>query len=255
MRGVTAAELLSAWEQGLGQPSFRRALILLSAACPERSAEQLDRLSIGQRDARLLALREQTFGAEMVSVATCAACGEQLEFAFKASDIRHASVNDQAGDCRPVSEPDAAPLSLSLDGYDVRFRLPDSTDLAAIAGSTEPAASHHVLLQRCLQAATYQSARVNYSDLPADLLDRVAARMEEADPQANVQLNLSCVRCGRQWQAIFDIESFFWSELNRWAERLLLEVHQLARAYGWREADILAMSPQRRRIYLDLLAK
>ena len=75
------------------------------------------------------------------------------------------------------------------------------------------------------------------------------------DPQANVQMNLSCVRCGKHWQAVFDIESFLWSEINRWAERLLLEVHQLARAYGWREADILAMSPHRRRFYLDMLGK
>jgi hypothetical protein len=256
MRGVTAAELLSVWEQGVGQPSFRRALILLSAACPELSAEQLARLSIGQRDARLLALRERTFGAELVSVATCTACGEQLEFAFKATDIRLVAVADHSDAPPPAPDGDEpGPLSLSLNGYEVHFRLPDSTDLAAIAGSAEPAASHHLLLQRCLQAATYEGAGVSYSDLPADLLDRIEARMEEADPQANVQLNLACVRCGRLWQAIFDIESFLWSELNRRAERLLLEVHHLARAYGWHEADILAMSPPRRQIYLDLLAK
>ena len=36
------------------------------------------------------------------------------------------------------------------------------------------------------------------------------------------------------------------------ALRLLGHVHALARAYGWREADILAMSPARRQVYLDL---
>jgi hypothetical protein len=256
MRGVSAAELLSAWEQGFGQPSFRRALILLSAACPELSAEQLARLSIGQRDARLLALRERTFGSELVSVATCSACGEQLEFTFSMADIRVASPAAPASGQPSAPERDGPdPLSLNLNGYEVLFRLPNSTDLAAIADSPEPAASQHLLLQRCVEAATYEGAAINYADLPAAVLDAVAARMEEADPQANVQLNLSCVRCGKSWLAVFDIESFLWSELNRWAERLLLEVHQLARAYGWREADILAMSPQRRRFYLEMLGK
>lgn len=256
MRGVTAAELLSAWEQGLGQPSFRRALIVLSVACPERSAEQLARLSIGQRDARLLALRERIFGGELVSVATCSACGEQLEFTFSTADIRVTALADQAGAPPSACEADEPePLTLHLNGYEIIFRLPNSTDLAAIADSAEPAASHHLLLQRCIQAATYEGAAVNYSDLPADVPDALAMRMEEADPQANVHVNLSCVRCGKQWQAVFDIESFLWSELHRWAERLLLEVHQLARAYGWREADILAMSPHRRRFYLEMLGK
>jgi hypothetical protein len=34
---------------------------------------------------------------------------------------------------------------------------------------------------------------------------------------------------------------------------VLREVHILASAYGWREDDILAMSPARRRIYLEML--
>ena len=245
MRGLTAAELLAAWEQGVGQPPFRRALILLTAAHPECSGEQLARLSIGRRDARLLALRERTFGGELVSVATCSACGEQLEFTFNAAEIRVASPAAEG------EEPEA--LSLKLNGYDILFRLPDSTDLAAIAEVNEPAASQRLLHQRCIRAATVEGAAVNISDLPADVLAAVAARMEEADPQANVQLNLSCVRCGGQWQAVFDIESFFWAEITRWAERLLSDVHHLARAYGWREADILALSPARRAAYLSLI--
>lgn len=256
MRGMTAAELLSAWERGLGQPSFRRALILLAAACPELSEAQVARLSIGQRDRRLLDLRERTFGAELMSVATCSACGEQLEFAFNTTDIRVAAPADQTGAHLSAFDPaPPASLSLSRHGYEVAFRLPNSTDLAAIAASREPAAGQHLLLRRCVLAATCNGAEIDYSDLPADLLDAVMAQMEEADPQANVQLNLSCVRCDRRWQAVFDIESFFWSELTRWAERLLAEVHQLARAYGWRESDILAMSPHRRRFYLDMLGK
>jgi hypothetical protein len=255
MRGLTAAELLAAWEQGVGQPPFRRALVLLAAARPDCSIEQLARLSIGQRDARLLELRERTFGSRLVSVAPCADCGEQLEFTFEANEIRAAPPVDSTPQPSAVEGAGPQALSLSLNGYDISFRLPASTDLEAIAEIAEPAAAQRVVLRRCIEAATFDGAAVSFSDLPADLLAVVAARMEEADPQANVQLNLTCVRCGKQWQAVFDIESFLWAELTRWAERLLLDVHQLARAYGWREADILAMSPHRRRFYLDLLSR
>jgi len=46
---------------------------------------------------------------------------------------------------------------------------------------------------------------------------------------------------------------FFWAELAAEAKRLLREVDALARAYGWREADILALSSQRRHAYLELV--
>jgi hypothetical protein len=34
---------------------------------------------------------------------------------------------------------------------------------------------------------------------------------------------------------------------------LLTEVHRLAQAYGWREAEILALSEARRHAYLELV--
>jgi len=51
----------------------------------------------------------------------------------------------------------------------------------------------------------------------------------------------------------FDILTYLWSEIEDWAQRLLLEVHTLALAYGWSERDILAMSPRRRRLYLEMV--
>jgi hypothetical protein len=42
-------------------------------------------------------------------------------------------------------------------------------------------------------------------------------------------------------------------EVDRHARQVLREVDQLARAYGWREPDILALSRDRRRAYLGLV--
>lgn len=255
MRALSAAQLLMAWEQGQGQPSFQRALILLSIACPELTSDRLAQLSIGERDARLLGLRELTFGSQLVSLTNCSACGEQLEFSFKAEEIRPDCENDTAKGLHSEGNEEAfSTLAIYLQEYEVLFRLPNSLDLAAIARTLDVTASQQLLLQRCILSARFRDQEINSSQLPAQVLEAISARMDEADPQANVQLNLSCVQCGHRWQAVFDIESFFWAELQVWAERLLQEVHVLARAYGWREVDILAMSPYRRQFYLGMLS-
>ena len=78
--------------------------------------------------------------------------------------------------------------------------------------------------------------------------------MAERDPMAEIQIQLACPACTQHWPLILDIASFVWTEIATQAKRLLAEVHILARAYGWREADILAMSDRRRRHYLDMVS-
>jgi hypothetical protein len=77
--------------------------------------------------------------------------------------------------------------------------------------------------------------------------------MGQAEPLADLSLAATCPACGHNWQILFDIVSYFWSEINAWSLRLMREVHSLASAYGWREADILAMSAWRRQRYLELI--
>jgi hypothetical protein len=64
---------------------------------------------------------------------------------------------------------------------------------------------------------------------------------------------LRCPACKASQQVLFDIAAFFWSEIGACAKRLLREIHLLARAYCWREADILAMSAWRRECYLAMV--
>src|SRR5438876_7126247 len=87
MRALTDAELLSVWERGLGQSAVQQALQLLAAASPETPPDDWATLSIGRRDACLLALRERTFGSRIVSLATCPACGEQAEVTFEVAQV------------------------------------------------------------------------------------------------------------------------------------------------------------------------
>ncbi len=234
MRALSAQEMLDVWERGVTQPPLMRALTLLAAASPEMSRDTLMQLSIGERNARLLTLREWAFGSRITGTAACPTCGEKLELEFSAADIRTQASNE------------ASELQIDVDNYHVRFRLPNSADLLA-------ASSQDALMTQCLLPSDSSDDQPNANRLPASVVDAIAEYMAQADPQANVQLALTCPNCNHAWQATFDIVSYFWTEINAWAIRILREVHTLARAYGWREADILALSPQRRQIYLNMV--
>ncbi len=242
MRPLSASELLEIWERGWAQPPIQRAITLLALARPETPAESLIKLSIGQRNAVLLTLREQLFGPQLASLAKCDSCGEQLELTFAAADILRAG------------QPELAErLAIIHDEYEVQFRLPNSEDLAAVVRGEDGTAMRQRLFERCVLAAHHNSEAIAAGQLPAEVVETVAERMAQADPQADVRFTLSCPQCGHQTQARFDIASFFWNEIHAWACRLLRQVHALASAYGWRESEILAMSPWRRQLYLEMI--
>jgi hypothetical protein len=253
MRPLSTAELLTAWEWGLAQPYGQRALMLLAAACPDSPVDALAELSIGQRDALLFTLREWTFGSHLIGLATCPGCGEQLELGLDAADIRAETSSQVSPDQRQAATEDGT-FTLVVDSYEVRFRLPNSVDLAAIAGCEDVADARHRLLTRCLQTTQPGGQDGPGDPLPADVFDAVVERMVQLDPLADVQLALTCPECGEQWQVMLDIVQFFWKEIDAWAGRVLRQVHVLASAYGWRQDDILALSPQRRQIYLDMVS-
>lgn len=240
MNPITTADLLTAWELGSSQSGSRRLLTLLATVHPELSEQQLLKLPIGQRDGLVLKLREALFGSKLTSLASCPVCDEQLELVLDVADISVAS-NDVV----------QQPLVLKQADFELAFRLPDSQDLLLIEVIQSVDEARSVLFERCLLSASREGQVCTVQQLPEEILEKVEAAMSEADPQANLQLELSCPACQHNWLAAFDIASFLWSEINAWAQRVLNEVHLLAKAYAWREADILAMSPTRRRLYLE----
>ena len=241
MRALSTRELLDVWERGLTRQPERWALLLLEVACPDSTPEELERLSVGERDARLLTLREWAFGGGFNSLANCPACAEQLELSFEAEDVR-------------APAPSATgPFRLSVGGHELEFRLPDSLDLLAVSAHAEVDDARRELFERCLAFASNGGAEVSATALPPEVVEAVSEEMDRLDPQGNVRLNVACPRCGHGWQVLFDICSYLRSELDSWARRLLWEVHLLASAYGWRESDTLALSPRRRRLYVQMV--
>jgi hypothetical protein len=155
------------------------------------------------------------------------------------------------GSSRPAGARGGAVVRVRHDGWDVRFRLPGVADLTAAARAADPRAA---LLTRCLVSARRDGTAVPAADLPVPVQRRIAEAVEAADPGADVTLNIGCPECGEATRAELDIASYLWTELDAWARDVLLDVHLLATAYGWSEPEILALSPVRRRYYLELCA-
>jgi hypothetical protein len=148
-------------------------------------------------------------------------------------------------------------LSVEAESYRLKFRLPNSRDLATLSGGQDEGNDRRKqLLARCLmEASTSEGESLQIEQLPETALQAMVQEMNRADSQSNLRINLTCPACGHCWEGLFDIVSFLWAEIDNWAERTLRTVHLLARAYGWREADILAMSPTRRQIYLEMASQ
>jgi hypothetical protein len=223
----SAAELLGAWEHGLGETRARRALVLLASAHPERAG--LEELTVGERDRALLDLRSSVFGPAVTALGDCADCGERVEASFEAGDVRL-----------------DGPAAATVEAGGVVARLPTAGDLLAAEAAPDVEAARRVLLERIVvhgEAVTDEAAAA------------LGERLAEADPQADVRLVLACPGCGRSWEEPFEVDTFLWQELEAWVVRLLEEVHTLASAYGWSEREVLELSPARRAAYLELVER
>lgn len=232
-------DLLALWELACAPDG---ALRLLAWARPELPRASLARAPLGHQTLALLDLHERCFGPRLPAQASCPACGESLELELDVPELR-------------AGEPAAADATCLVEhaGYRLHLRLPGAADVAAAARSDEGDPRRH-LLARCLLDLTFGDEPCPLARLPDDLIDHAAAAVAAADPHAAIDLALSCSTCGHEFTAALDVLAFLCAELRTHAQRLARQVHTLAAAYGWSEAEILGMSPARRQLYLDLVA-
>jgi hypothetical protein len=92
-------------------------------------------------------------------------------------------------------------------------------------------------------------------DLPAPVVEAVEQAMAALDPAAELHLSLTCPECGHAWPEYLDPVAFLSVEIEAMARQTLEEVHMLASTYGWSEAEVLALSPWRRRQYLEMATR
>ena len=235
-----------------GTAPSTRASALLARCLVETDAENVARsLTVGDREALLLQLRRLTLGETFDCVVSCPleSCGEPMELALRVGDL----LVPEYKDVRRAYE-------LRLDAgdgrYVVSFRLPTAADLdrAAALALTNPTQAARHLLKRCVVSVTCNQIATSVETLPPTVCDAISSEMTQRDPQAEIELDLTCPTCGAAFSIVFDTAMFFLQELDQRAGRLMQEVHALASHYHWSERDILNMPRRRRTCYLELVA-
>lgn len=237
--------LLAIWERAAGRPPTLRNLDLAEAASPGTPRAVLAELSPGRRDDLLLRFRERIFGGGLEGIVTCPACGGELAVACTTDDLRGAASEEP--------EDTATELSVLVGEHAVRFRVPNSIDLEEAARAASLEEARRLLIGRSVVEARRGAEPATAAELPDDVLAAMEERLAETDPLADVWIEVVCDGCAHRWSAAFDIGSFLWEELGARARRTLRAVHDLATAYGWSEAEILAMGTKRRRAYLAMV--
>jgi hypothetical protein len=238
-RGIGADAIVRIWERGLGEHAVDRALTIL-AALTERPRRELAEISVERRDIMLLDWRCRLFGPALTGYAACPRCGCGVDVSLIAEDLE---------------EPEEH-FVVEVAGARHAVRLPNSLDLLAIAGCDNTEAARRMLVRRCIQGSP---ADENPAVPPADggVDDEAVAAAAEAELDRRAEISagtveLACPDCGYGWTAELDIAAFAWREIEILAGRLLHQVDVLARRYGWSEQEILALTPTRRRLYMEL---
>jgi hypothetical protein len=224
-------DLLEVWERGASRHALDRALLLLASARLDVRLGELADVAIGDRDRALLALRAANFGRQMPSFADCPECATRLAFTLDADGL--------------ATGP--SPALLEVDG--LRVRPPTSRDLAAALRETDRESAERALAERCV----VRDEDDVVTPLTAEQIARIESALAMSDGTGDLLLDFVCDACGHAWSTPFDIAAHLWQELEVRARRLLHDVHVLARAYGWTEPDVLALSDERRAAYIDMV--
>lgn len=230
MRTFSGTELLAVWERGVRLHPVDRGLLVLAEALPEVPYTSVADWPVGRRNRALAEWFTASFGPSLAGSATCEQCGERLEFEL---------------DARAFLAPEAAESEAPVEVGGHAFRLPTTRDLA-LAAHEEGARE---AVTRLVEACRLDDDGA--LDLSDDEVDKLGERFAVADPLAETRIALSCPECEAEWEETLDVSAFAWAELEARAKRLLLEVHLLASAYGWSEADVLDVSESRRAFYLE----
>lgn len=239
---LRAADTLAIWERvaslGPGARAIDRALLLASFDGDETAA--LSAAPVGRCYAKLLGLRLRMGSNELDGIATCPHCADPVEFAVNTIDFL---ALDTPGE-------KSAELVFSRAGYTVHGRPPAPIDLIGLDEEADPVAA---LRRRCLVANDADGNGLDPATLPDDILDEIDLALAAADPLAELVVSLRCPDCEVGFDADVDLGAFVWSEVDARAQRILHDVDILARAYGWTEPDVLALSESRRAAYLNLV--
>ncbi len=203
-------------------------IALLERLCFSRDGEiRPDRLTLTDFETALVGLRRHWLGADAASHPYCSKCGERVELSFSLDALAESATPRAFAGAR------ALPGGGEIDG--VRFRLPT-------AGDARAAECHADAPERLLASCV--------EDLPGPAgRRRIESAIAGFAPLLSRALAVRCAACRAMLRAVIHVPSFVVDELTSIARSIFEDVHLIAKGYGWREAEILALPRLRRQRY------
>lgn len=211
------------------------------AALTDHSPSEAEGWPLPVYDAQLLTLYRQRYGQRLRAVSPCPECDGLLELNFAVDDLLAA-----------LAAPSPDELTLDVDGYELTLRLPAIADLVRAQRGGDLERAQREITAGCVCACVHGGVAVGPADLPAAVMERVEQQLGRFDLGAEA-IELTCPDCATRWSATLDVTTLVLAELDAETHRLLTDVHILARAYGWSEAEIAALPPRRRRRYVEMV--
>lgn len=209
------------------RPADRPVAALEALSSRSGHANGMSAMTLGDANRLFWSLRPSG-RAPVQSQLQCVGCGDWLELPLP------------AGFAVPDSRKDR--VTIEHDGRTYTLRQPTHADLVTgMEAGGPPKFPVEVL-----------SPGAPWKD--ADFRDKAAMALDKADPGLDLVFDVTCEQCGTETRGQLDPFAFFWSALKVRANALLNEITRLASAFGWSEQDCLAVSPSRRRLYLERLS-
>jgi hypothetical protein len=217
------------------------------------------KLLVADRQYLLLKLRKAAFGSHVYADLFCPwpDCGKRVSIDFDLDDVPVEESADKGPLYHMTLSPVAAGEAKPAD-REIYFRLPNGADQELISPvlTENEGKALSLLLARCIQRIGQSTPA---DDREIDSLSPLArkeieAEMERLAPKVELDMEMNCPECGRLFVAPFDLQSFFFGELRAGGDLLYREVHYLAYHYHWSEHEIMDMTVEKRRKYINVLA-
>lgn len=203
------------------------------------AADQVWLWSVNRRLQGLLAVTIATLGENWIHPVRCARpdCSKLMDLPLRFCDFARKQ-DPQNVEC-------VVPGSGTL-----RFRVPTGMDqLAWLEEGVSGEGAEVNFIKRLLREESDAWPEMHSEEA----IKAVEAALEEADPLTVLYVETSCPECGHENRFPLDLERICLDLLAREQPCLLDDIHRLALAYHWSEAEILAIPPARRRHYLARL--
>lgn len=235
--GLVEIRVAEAVEAFLSRP--RRVTAIIAAMCErlgDRAAdeEQARRVSAAGREWLLQQSAQQFFRGTSWFEATCSECAERFDLELELAAVPRGS----AGKGFPEVE-----VTTSLGPR--HFEAPNGRHEEAFAAQrgSEPRRSFAAL---CSLADDPWGEAQRFGERDLELID---SALETISPEVADGVEATCPDCRGRTRVRIDPLTFAFPR----SDMILRDVHTIARAYHWKEADILALPSQRRQAYAALI--